>query len=161
MAYEFKAQRRVEFSDTDMAGIMHFSNFFRFMETAEHGFYRSLGFSVVEAEMLPRLGWPRVHASCDYHRPLRFEDLVEIHLLVEEKRSKAIRFQFRFSKVQGTEREEVARGHLTIVCVTHATDGAMKSTSIPAGIADKITVAPQELLATGVNRSGAGAGATS
>src|SRR5689334_7881239 len=99
MAYEFKAQRRVEFSDTDMAGIMHFSNFFRFMETAEHGFYRSLGFSVAEKEALPRIGWPRVHASCDYHRPLRFEDLVEIHLLVEEKRSKAIRYQVRFFKL--------------------------------------------------------------
>ena len=59
MAYEFKATRRVEFSDTDMAGIMHYSNFFRFMETAEHGFYRSLGFSVVMQEIDPRLGWPR------------------------------------------------------------------------------------------------------
>ena len=146
MAYEFKAQRRVEFSDTDMAGIMHFSNFFRFMETAEHGFYRSLGFSVVETETLPRLGWPRVHASCDYHRPLRFEDLVEIHLLVEEKRSKAIRFQFRFSKILGNEREEVARGRLTIVCVTHAADGGMKSATIPAAIADKITAAPKDVL---------------
>jgi len=47
MPYEFKATRQVEFSETDMAGIMHYSNFFRFMETAEHGFYRSLGFSVV------------------------------------------------------------------------------------------------------------------
>src|SRR5678815_4256326 len=111
MAYEFKAQRRVEFSDTDMAGIMHFSNFFRFMETAEHGFYRSLGFSVVEKESLPRVGWPRVHASCDYHRPLRFEDLVEIHLLVVEKKSKALRYQIRFSKINGEQREEVARGH--------------------------------------------------
>ena len=34
MACEFKATRRVEFSDTDMAGIMNYSNYFRFMETA-------------------------------------------------------------------------------------------------------------------------------
>ena len=74
MPYEFKVQRRVEFSETDMAGIMHYSNFFRFMETAEHGFYRSLGFSVVMPETDPRLGWPRVHAECDYRKPLRFED---------------------------------------------------------------------------------------
>ena len=47
MAYEFKAIRRVEFADTDMAGIMHYSNFFRFMETAEHAFFRSLGLSIV------------------------------------------------------------------------------------------------------------------
>ena len=32
MPYEFKAVRRVEFSETDMAGIVHFSNFFRYME---------------------------------------------------------------------------------------------------------------------------------
>lgn len=146
MAYEFKAQRRVEFSDTDMAGIMHFSNFFRFMETAEHGFYRSLGFSVIEKESLPRIGWPRVHASCDYHRPLRFEDLVEIHLLVLEKRSKAIRYQIRFSKVLGENREEVARGHLTIVCVSHAVDGVMKAAPIPPEIAAKIEPAPAGLL---------------
>src|SRR4249920_3378107 len=106
MAHEFKAQRRVEFSDTDMAGIMHYSNFFRFMETAEHGFYRSLGFSVVMLETNPHLVWPRVHAECDYKKPLRFEDMVEIHLLVSEKRSKAINFVFRFRKLNGAAPEE-------------------------------------------------------
>jgi acyl-CoA thioester hydrolase len=48
------------------------------METAEHGFYRSLGFSVA-METHPRLGWPRVHAECDYKKPLQFDDLVEIN----------------------------------------------------------------------------------
>jgi YbgC/YbaW family acyl-CoA thioester hydrolase len=147
MAYEFKAQRRVEFSDTDMAGIMHYANFFRYMETAEHGFFRALGFSIVEKDRLPRIGWPRVHAACDYHKPLRFEDLVEIHLLVTEKHSKAIKYQFRFRRLNGAEPEEVARGALTIVCVSHAEDGTMKATAIPHEIASKIEVAPPELLA--------------
>src|SRR6266545_4756052 len=137
MAYQFKAIRQVEFSDTDMAGIMHYANFFRFMETAEHGFYRSLGFSVTMPETHPRLGWPRVHAECDYKKPLRFEDLVEIHLLVIEKRSKALTFQFRFRKVTGESAEEVARGALTIVCVAHAPDGSMKAVPIPQEIAGK------------------------
>src|SRR5215218_3985835 len=101
MAYEFKAQRRVEFSDTDMAGIMHYSNFFRFMETAEHAFYRSLGSSVVMKEFDPPLGWPRVHAECDYFKPLRFEDVVQIHLLVKEKKAKALTYEFRFYNVTG------------------------------------------------------------
>src|SRR5437016_9941974 len=131
MPYEFKATRRVEFSDTDMAGIMHYSNFFRFMETAEHGFYRSLGFSVVMPETNPRLGWPRVHAECDYKRPLRFEDLVEIHLLVREKRSKSINLLFRFRKLNGSPVEEVARGALTIVCVLHRPDGTFSTATIP------------------------------
>jgi YbgC/YbaW family acyl-CoA thioester hydrolase len=147
MAYEFKAQRHVEFSDTDMAGIMHYANYFRFMETAEHGFYRSLGFSVTDPKTHPRVGWPRVHAECDYRKPLRFEDVVEIHLLVAEKKAKAITFQFRFRKLNGGEAEEVARGALTIVCVVQAPDGSMKSVPIPSTIAHRIEVAPSELLA--------------
>lgn len=148
MPFEFKARRRVEFSDTDMAGIMHYSNFFRFMETAEHAFYRSLGFSVVERTALSRIGWPRVHASCDYHKPLRFEDEVEIHLLVAEKRSKAISFQIRFRKVlPDGGLEEVARGKLTIVCVSHQEDGTMKAVVIPEHLGRHIEVAPTDVLA--------------
>jgi acyl-CoA thioester hydrolase len=145
MPYEFRATRRVEFSDTDMAGIMHYSNFFRFMETAEHGFYRSLGFSVVMPETDPRLGWPRVHAECDYKRPLRFEDLVEIQLLVKERRTKSISYVFRFWKLNEEPRLEVARGLLTIVCVAHHPDGKMASVPIPQEIAEKIEVAPPNL----------------
>ena len=136
----------VEFSDTDMAGIVHYSNFFRFMETAEHGFYRSLGFSVVAPEVDPLLGWPRVHAECDFKRPLRFEDRVEIHLLVREKKARSLSFLFRFRKLNAEPVEQVATGILTIVCVNHGTDGQMAAVPIPAVIADKIEVAPQELL---------------
>jgi YbgC/YbaW family acyl-CoA thioester hydrolase len=144
MPHDFKIQRRVEFSETDMAGIMHYSNFFRFMETAEHAFYRSLGYSVVMAHFDPPLGWPRVHAECDYFKPLRFEDLVEVHLLVKEKKSKSLTYVFRFYKLNGT-REEVARGSLTVVCVAHK-DGTMRATDMPKELADKIEVAPGDLL---------------
>jgi acyl-CoA thioester hydrolase len=147
MPYEFKVTRRVEFSDTDMAGIMHYANFFRFMETAEHGFYRSLGFSVTMPETHPRLGWPRVHAECDYRKPLRFEDLVEIQLLVKEKRTKSMSYQFRFRNLNEDPAVEVARGLLTIVCVAHYPDGTMKSVPIPPEIGNRIEVAPAELLA--------------
>jgi acyl-CoA thioester hydrolase len=144
MPYEFKVQRRVEFSETDMAGIMHYSNFFRFMETAEHAFYRSLGHSVVMKEVDPPLGWPRVHAECDYFKPLHFEDLVEVHMLVKEKKSKALTYVFRFYKAEGP-REEVARGALTVVCVAHV-NGSMRAVEIPKPLSDKIEVAPAELL---------------
>jgi acyl-CoA thioester hydrolase len=145
MPYEFKIERRVEFSETDMAGIVHYSNFFKYMETAEHAFYRSLGTSVVMKHMDPPLGWPRVHAECDYFKPLRFEDLVEVHMLVKEKKPKALTFVFRFYKLNGA-REEIARGSLTVVCVTHK-DGAMRSVEMPADLAAKIEVAPASLLA--------------
>ena len=46
MSQVFKTERRVEFRDTDAAGIVHFSVFFAYMEQAEHEFLRSLGLSV-------------------------------------------------------------------------------------------------------------------
>lgn len=148
MTSEFAITRRVEFSETDMAGIVHYSNFFRYMEAAEHAFIRSLGFSVAARPGDPAVGWPRVHASCDYHRPLRFEDEVEVRLRVVEKRSKALTYEFRFRRLNGPEPVEVARGRLTVVCVGHLPDGTMKATQIPPVIAERIAVAPPENLPT-------------
>lgn len=143
MASEFQLTRTVEFSETDMAGIVHYSNFFRYMESAEHAFFRSLGYSVAARPGDPQVGWPRVHASCDYHRPLRFEDRVEIRLRVLEKRSKVLGYEFRFRRLATGDREgeEVARGRLTVVCVAHQSDGTMRAVPIPEEIASRIEVA--------------------
>jgi YbgC/YbaW family acyl-CoA thioester hydrolase len=146
MPYEFKITRRVEFADTDMAGIMHYSNFFRFMETAEHAFFRSLGLSIVTTQTDPPVGWPRVHADCDFKKPLRFEDEVEIHMLVCEKKSKALSYLFIFRKLNASEPIEVARGKLTVVCVTRDGHGKMGAATIPARVANLIEVAPAKLL---------------
>lgn len=143
MAYEFKITRRVEFSETDMAGIVHYSNFFRYMEAAEHAFFRSLGFSIVTRHVDPPVGWPRVHAHCDYRQPLRFEEEFEVHMLVSEKKSKSLSYVFRFYKLKGDARTEIATGALTVVCVLHE-NGVMKAANIPKEIFDKIEVAPKE-----------------
>lgn len=144
MACEFKLTRQVEFSETDMAGIMHFSNFFRFMEAAEHAFFRSLGISI-HAEG-SELGWPRVHADCDFKRPLRFEDVVEVRLFVREKRKKSIVYTFVFRKLNEQPAIEVARGTLAVACVKRGKPGGrMTGIPIPKAIADKIEVAPGEL----------------
>ncbi len=145
MPYEYKVRRRVEFSDTDMAGIVHYSNFFRYMEAAEHEFFRSLGFSVVTRQVDPPVGWPRVRAECDFKQPLRFEDEFEVHMLVAEKKSKSLSYQFRIRKLNAESPVEVARGTLTVVCVTHQ-GGRMKAVEIPGEIAAKVEIAPRELL---------------
>lgn len=147
MAYEWKHRRRVEFSETDMAGIVHFSNFFRYMESAEHAFFRSLGHSVTLSDIDDALGLPRVHAHCDYKRPLRFEDEVEIHLLVESVKHKSLTYQFRFYRLKGGKgMEEVAQGRITIVCVRKASDGGLSASSLPEVIREKIQTAPAERL---------------
>jgi acyl-CoA thioester hydrolase len=146
LAYSFKIQRRVEFSETDMAGIVHFSNFFRYMEAAEHAFFRSIGITIAPGGA-DAISWPRVHADCDYRKPLRFEETVEIELLVREKRERSLVYSFVFSKVNAGPNQEVARGSLAVACVRKDHDtGAMTSISIPADIASRIEAAPPELL---------------
>jgi YbgC/YbaW family acyl-CoA thioester hydrolase len=149
MAYEYKHIRRVEFSETDMAGIVHFSNFFRMMEATEHAFFRSLGFTIHGPQDDATIGWPRVSASCDYRAPLRFEEEVEIHLIVAEVRPRSIRYQFIFRKV--ADGVEVAHGSVAAVCaMVDKTTGKLVATRIPEQIRARITTAPPELLRTPV-----------
>jgi YbgC/YbaW family acyl-CoA thioester hydrolase len=147
VAYQFNLTRQVEFSDTDMAGIVHFTAFLRYMEAAEHAFFRSLGFSIHTTGFAEPLGWPRVHVDCDFSYPLRFEDIVEISLNVREKREKSIVYGFVFRKLNEEPAREVARGSLAVACVTRdKATGKMKGVAIPEEIASKIDVAPKELL---------------
>ena len=148
MAYGFTIQRRVEFSETDMAGIVHFSNFFRYMESVEHAFFRSLGLSIAP-KGADSVGWPRVHADFDYRRPLRFEDTFEVDLLVREKRERSLVYTIIVRKTNA-DAEEVARGSLAVACVRKdPVTGTMASVAIPAEIGELIEAAPAELLAGG------------
>jgi YbgC/YbaW family acyl-CoA thioester hydrolase len=143
--YEHRYHHRVEFFETDMAGIVHFSNYFRYMEAAEHAFLRSLGILVHQAEPGRTISWPRVHAECGYEAPLRFEDEVEVRLLVRSKRRSAITYEFHLFNAE--TRERVARGSVTVVCVQIDTaNGKMSPIAIPQSIDRLIDVAPPEVL---------------
>jgi YbgC/YbaW family acyl-CoA thioester hydrolase len=144
MPYEYKLTRRIEFAETDMAGIVHFANFFRMMEATEHAFFRSLGFSIHGHDPVSTTGWPRVAATCDFRAPLRFEEEVEIQLLVAEVRTRSVRYEFVFRKTDGTE---VAHGSVTAVCASvEKTTGKLSAVPIPEAIRDVLQPAPRELL---------------
>jgi len=112
MSAPFRVSRRVDFCDTDMAGIIHFSNFFRYMEFAEVAFLRSRGLSVAMTWGTEHLGFPRVSATCDFLRPIRFENVVEIAVRVERVGRKSVTYSFDFTH-EGTL---VARGQVSAVC---------------------------------------------
>lgn len=140
MASEFQTQRRIEFADTDMAGIVHFANFFRYMEACEHEFVRTLG-QTLHGEVDGRMiGFARVHAECDYKAPLRYQDLVDIHLRVVEKRASTLSYEFRFRRA--SDEAEVARGLLTVCCVTRTSgENRLRPSPLPSGLDRLIEVA--------------------
>lgn len=146
MPFEFKTTRRVEFNETDMAGIVHFTNLFRYMESVEHAFLRSLGHSVVMPGSNPPVGFPRVHASCDFRHPIRFEEVMELHLLVAEKRPRSIAYEIHIRRIEPTPVVEIATGRLVVVCVRKGPDGRMEAVPIPDSLASQVEAAPLDLL---------------
>jgi acyl-CoA thioester hydrolase len=108
----FRTKRLVEFADTDMAGIAHFASFFCWMESAEHAFLRSRGLSVALEWEGVALGFPRVSASCDYVRPVRFEDVLDVEVRLERLGRKSVTYEIEFC-LAGVR---MALGKLTAFC---------------------------------------------
>lgn len=134
MHTEYHTKRKIEFADTDMAGIVHFTRFFIFMETAEHEFLRSLGTSVATEWNGDKIGWPRLEASCEYLSPLRFEDEVDIRLRVTKKGTKSLTYEFHFTH----QEKDIACGRITTVCCITNPGEKLRAIPIPDFIADQI-----------------------
>lgn len=129
MPTEFAIRRRVQFAETDMAGVLHFSNYFRFMEELEHAFWRSLGLTVYLREREVHLCWPRVATNCEYYSPLRFEDEVDLKLIVTKVGDTSLHYEVAFHR----NGERCALGRLTAVCCD-TTAGSFSPTRIPPEI---------------------------
>ena len=112
MPEPFKTSRRVEFRDTDAAGIVHFSVFFTYMEQAEHQMLRSVGLNVMTQDEDRVISWPRVQAACNYRRAIRFEDVIDVFVSVKYLGNKSIKYGFEFFHQQ----DKIADGEITAVC---------------------------------------------
>jgi len=132
MNAELRLRRCVAFSETDAAGIVHFSTYFRYFEDAEHALWREAGLSIHTADS--PIGWPRVSASCEYHRPLKFEQDFEVLVRIAEMTSRTIRYEGTIVR----EGERVATASWKIACVDKRPDGSMRSTEIPAKIRERL-----------------------
>jgi acyl-CoA thioester hydrolase len=124
----FRMSRIVEFGETDMAGIVHFSNFFRYMESAECALLRSLGLGVKLDWEGQTLGFPRVAATCDYLSPARFEDVLDVEVSALRIGTKSVTYGFDFSR----QEDHIARGQVTSVCCLVLENHQLEPIEIPA-----------------------------
>ena|SRR3972149_1536318 len=128
----FKTSFRVTWVDTDAAQVAHYSNYFRFFERAEEEFYRYLGFTFDDAAKRG-LWFPRVEAFCQFKKPARFNDLIEVQLTIEELREKSVKFGFRITNKE--KASLLAIGHLVIVAADKQTE---KATLLPQDMSEKL-----------------------
>ena len=136
--HEYTTYRRVEFADTDMGNLVHFSRYFVFMETAEHELLRTLGADVHTAYDGWTIGWPRRSVSCEYLSPARFGDRLEINVRVERKGRTSMTYGFRFTIGDRI----VARGRITSTCCVLDDPAGLRAIPIPPFIADRLEEAP-------------------
>ncbi len=147
MAYEHTSTRQIEFSETDMAGLVHFSNFFKYMETAERDFFKAAGVDLIRTKPGELVGWPRARAECKFSAPVRFGDTIDIHLAVKAIKDRAIDYQFRiFRRNADGSRTQAAKGHMTTVLSELTAEGELLSTELPAHVRERISEAPAEAL---------------
>ena len=131
MPKEHRLTRRVQFYETDAAGMVHFTSFFRYMEEAEHALWRDAGLSI--APEGSAIGWPRVAASFEYHRPLRFEEEFAITIRVVAVNARTIEYACEITR----DGSKVATGALRIACVSRRPGEPLQSIEIPADIAQR------------------------
>lgn len=126
MAEPFVTSRRVEFRDTDAAGIMHFASIMGLMEEAEHEFLRHANLPLFRAHAQGHISWPRVAAECNFKGPARFEDQIQITVAVQRIGKRSVTYAFSLS-CQG---RPVAEGTMTSACC-YVADGQIESVDIP------------------------------
>jgi YbgC/YbaW family acyl-CoA thioester hydrolase len=129
---EYTLRRRVNFYEVDQAGIVHFSNFYRYMEEAEYGLWRS---AAVSLEPDGQYGFPRVAASFEFHAPLRFDEEFDVRLEIAAIGRTSLRYRCRVTRGETA----IATGAMTLVCVALP---AMRPTPLPPDRLARIAVSP-------------------
>lgn len=125
-------KRRVEFAETDAAGMVHFSVFFRYMEEAEHAIWRHAGMDIFASR--DTNSWPRISAKFDFKTPLRFQDEFE----VRTEMGAVTRSTIQWAHVLMRGDQVIGNGTVTAVYVSKERDGSIKSAAIPEEILSRL-----------------------
>ena len=127
MPKEFTTTRRVQFAETDAAGVLYFGNYYRIMEEVEHAFWRSVGVS------LAHQGKEGATTCCEYFAPVRFEDVIELAFRLTHVGQRSLSFEVEFRH----GRSLIALGRTTAVCCSLA-EGDFQPIAIPEEVRAKI-----------------------
>lgn len=105
-------RRRIEWMDTDAAGIYHWTTVFRLAEAAEAALHTALGVADVTFGRAPR-----VSVSVEFQRALRFNERVDVRLAVAELGRSSVRYDLSITGEHGS----AVTGQLTAVFIDRET----------------------------------------
>lgn len=130
MPGESRMDHRVEWGETDSAGIVFYPNFYRWFDRGTHELFRRLDYPVptmvAEGFVIPLI---ETHAR--FLSPLRYDDSIAIHSRIEELRTRS--FRVAHVVVRGDAR--ACEGYEVRAWV-RVRDGVLRAEPIPHHIRD-------------------------
>jgi acyl-CoA thioester hydrolase len=121
-AYPFTHRLRVRFCETDAMGVVHHASYLAYLEASRVEYLRAIGrpYDRLRAEGME---FPVVEAAVRYRRPLRFDDEIDVAVMV----ASAGGATFQMSYLVGCGGEVSATG----VTVHGVVDGQGRPTRVP------------------------------
>ena len=98
---------RVRYAETDKMGVVYYANYLVWFEVARADLLRSLGWSYREME-LAGISLPVIEAHCEYLRPARYDDEIEVR--AEGRLLSPVRMEFQYQVVKIQDQTIAASG---------------------------------------------------
>ena len=118
---------RVRYAETDKMGVAYYANYLVWFEVARADLLRSLGWSYREMEHAG-LSLPVIEAHCEYHRPARYDD--ELEIMTTGRLLSPVRMEFSYEVRRAADGLVAASGKT----VHAALDNSGKPCRLPSRI---------------------------
>ena len=130
----FIFEARVYYEDTDVAGIVYYANYLRFLERARTEWIRTLG--IDQSVLIDEgLAFAVAEVNIKYIKPARFNDLLEIITVVKQAGRASLMFE---QIARNKEKPELiyCKADVKAVCIVMDT---MKPVALPGRILEEIS----------------------
>lgn len=94
----FVAREHVRWGDVDLAGVVRYDAFLRFVEHAEGEFFRELGYPLAELYGRGDVWLPRRMIHLDFLAPARLDELLRVSVTIERIGDSSIALDFAVAR---------------------------------------------------------------
>ena len=111
MSFDYSHRLRVRYAETDAGGVAHHSSYIAWLEEARAEWMRARGASYRESEATG-LFLMVTELSVRYLRSLRYDDEIEVHVQVAQRRRASIDIEYELRLMATGELHSTARTRL-------------------------------------------------
>ncbi len=94
--------KKAQYHETDQMGIIHHSNYVKWMEEARIGYMNQMGFSYKRVEEMGIIS-PVVEISVAYKKQVSFDDEIQISVSIKKYNGISLEFNYQFFNITKNE----------------------------------------------------------